>query len=184
MAGAGPLAAGPPQPARAEPAPPMSKSVGRVARAAEALGLSVEIRRMGESTRTAADAAAACGCDVAQIVKSLIFQGRDSRALVLLLVSGANRVDPEKAATAVGEPLDRVDAGDVRARTGFAIGGVAPIGHLEAPRIWMDRSLMDWPVVWAAAGAPDAVFEVAPGDLLQATGAALADLAASGDRGA
>lgn len=148
----------------------MSKSVRRVERAAMVLGLDVEFRRMGGSTRTAADAARACGCDLAQIVKSLIFRGRESGAMVLLLVSGANRVDMDQAAEAVGEPLDRADATEVRARTGFAIGGVSPVGHLEAPRIWMDRDLMAFDMVWAAAGAPDAVFSVAPERLQTATG--------------
>lgn len=156
----------------------MSKSVRRVEQAARDLGLAIEIRRMGESTRTAEDAARACGCEVGQIVKSLIFRGRDSGALVLLLVSGANRVDAALAAAAAGEPLERADADDVRARTGFAIGGVAPIGHLEAPRIWIDRDLMEHATVWAAAGAPDAVFAVDPRDLAAATAAAPVALAA------
>ena len=158
----------------------MSKSVRRVERAAAALGLDVEVRRMGASTRTAEDAARACGCEVGQIVKSLVFRGRGSGALVLLLVSGANRVDAALAAAAAGEPLDRADADEVRARTGFAIGGVAPIGLLEAPRMLFDRDLLGWPVVWAAAGAPDAVFPVAPADLARATGARTAVLAAGG----
>ncbi|MEM9140633.1 MAG: YbaK/EbsC family protein [Pseudomonadota bacterium] len=154
----------------------MSKSVKRVAQAAADLGLEIDIKRMGQSTRTAEDAAIGCGCDVAQIVKSLIFQGRGTGDLILLLVSGANRVDLAKAAAAVGQPLDRADADVVRARTGFAIGGVAPIGHLTAPAIWMDRTLINYAEVWAAAGAPDAVFQVAPGTLQKVTGAALADL--------
>ena len=154
----------------------MSKSVKRVERAAADLGLDITVRRMGESTRTAEDAAAACGCKVARIVKSLIFQGRESGDLVLLLVSGANRVDLEAAATAVGEPLDRADANDVRRRTGFAIGGVSPIGHLEAPKIWIDETLMGFDTVWAAAGAPDAVFEVTPRRLVDTTGAVAAKL--------
>lgn len=156
----------------------MSKSVARVEQAARDLGLAIEIRRTGESTRTAEDAARVCGCDVGQIVKSLIFRGRDSRALVLLLVSGANRVDAGLAGDAAGEPLDRADANDVRARTGFAIGGVAPIGHLEAPRIWMDRDLLQFRSVWAAAGSPDAVFAVDPRALAAATGATAATLSA------
>ena len=155
----------------------MSKSVRRVEQAAAGLGLAVEVRRMGASTRTAEDAARACGCAVGQIVKSLIFRGRESGALVLLLVSGSNRVDGELAAAAAGEPLDRADADEVRARTGFAIGGVAPIGHLEPPRILIDRDLLQYQVVWAAAGAPDAVFAIAPADLARATGAEAARLA-------
>ena len=155
----------------------MSKSVKRVARAAEELGLEIEIVRMGESTRTAEDAATACGCGVAQIVKSLIFRACDSGDLVLLLVSGANRVDMDKAAAVVGQPLDRADANDVRARTGFAIGGVSPIGHLEAPHIWMDQDLMQHREIWAAAGAPDAVFKTTAPDLQRVTGAIISDLA-------
>ena len=154
----------------------MSKSVRRVERTAADLGLTITVKRMGESTRTAEDAAKACGCSPAEIVKSLIFQGADSGALFLLLVSGANRVDMDLAATVVGEPLDRAEATSVRARTGFAIGGVAPIGHLEAPHIWMDETLMTFANVWAAAGAPDAVFEVAPPRLAEATGARMARL--------
>jgi prolyl-tRNA editing enzyme YbaK/EbsC (Cys-tRNA(Pro) deacylase) len=155
----------------------VSNSIARVEKAAAELGLAVEVRRLGNS-RTADDAALACGCAVGQIVKSLIFRGSRSGALVLLLVSGANRVDMARAAQAAGEPLARADADEVRARTGFAIGGVAPIGHIEAPRIWIDRDLLRFDVVWAAAGAPDAVFAVAPADLARATGAAPAQLAA------
>jgi len=155
----------------------MSKSVRRVERTAADLGLAIEIRRMGESTRTAEDAAAACGCDVGQIVKSLIFKGQQSGDLVLLLVSGANRVDLDRASLTVSEPLIRADANEVRARTGFAIGGVSPIGHLETPRIWIDRDLLAKPVVWAAAGAPDAVFSIAPDVLKTVTAAKVIDLA-------
>lgn len=155
----------------------MSKSVRRVERTAADLGLAIEIRRMGESTRTAEDAAAACGCDVGQIVKSLIFKGQQSGDLVLLLVSGAHRVDLDRASLTVAEPLIRADAHEVRARTGFAIGGVSPIGHLETPRIWIDRDLLAKPVVWAAAGAPDAVFSIAPDVLKTVTAAKVIDLA-------
>ena len=155
----------------------MSKSVKRVQRTAVDLGLDITVKRMGESTRTAEDAANACGCEVARIVKSLIFQGQSSGDLILLLVSGSNRVDMDKAAAAAGEPLIRADATEVRARTGFAIGGVSPIGHLEAPRIWIDEALLSYPTVWAAAGAPDAVFEIAPHALVSATQAQTAELA-------
>lgn len=130
---------------------------------------------MGESTRTAEDAARACGCAVGQIVKSLIFRGE--RGLVLLLVSGSNRVDTGHVGGLIGEALARADATEVRAETGFAIGGVSPIGHLNAPRIWMDRDLMQYPTIWAAAGAPDAVFEITPSRLAEATGATLIAMA-------
>lgn len=152
----------------------MSKSVNRVKAAAKAAGLETEIRRMPDSTRTAAEAAAACGCMVAQIVKSLIFKGGKSGDLKLLLVSGANEVDLDKAAALLGEPLERADPKEVREITGFAIGGVAPIGHLVSVETWMDETLLDFDTVWAAAGAPNAVFEVASAALAKATGATLA----------
>ncbi len=156
----------------------MSTSVRRVEQAAAGLGLKIAVIRMGESTRTAEDAAKACGCTVGQIVKSLIFKGRDTGDLLLLLVSGANRVDMDKAMAIVGEALEKADAEEVRRRTGFAIGGVAPIGHLEAPKIWIDETLTQFDTVWAAAGAPDAVFQVTPQALVEATGAVSATLAA------
>ncbi|MEQ8333286.1 YbaK/EbsC family protein [Nisaea sp.] len=154
----------------------MSKSVNRVKAAAEAAGLTVEILRMPDSTRTAAEAAAACGCDVAQIVKSLIFKGGESGELKLLLVSGANQVDLEKVAALVGEPLERADPKDVREITGFAIGGVSPLGHLTPVATWMDETLLGFETVWAAAGAPNAVFEVTGDALKNAAGATVAAL--------
>lgn len=146
----------------------------RVARAAEALGLAIEVRRMPASTRTAEDAAAACGCDVAQIVKSLVFEAEGG--LRLLLVSGANRVDLDRVARVTGEGLARADPKRVRAETGFAIGGVPPIGHASPLPVVMDATLMDFALVWAAAGAPDAVFPVAPQALRAATGARVIDV--------
>ncbi|HHL20569.1 MAG TPA: YbaK/EbsC family protein [Aliiroseovarius sp.] len=151
----------------------MSKSITRVEKAAEAAGFEIEILRMPASTRTAAEAARACGCDVAQIVKSLIFERAEDAALVLLLVSGARQVDT--GAAIFGHGLVRADPVRVRAETGFAIGGVAPIGHKVALDVWMDRHLLEHARVWAAAGAPHAVFAVAPDMLLQATGARLFD---------
>ncbi|MEO1275063.1 MAG: YbaK/EbsC family protein [Pseudomonadota bacterium] len=148
----------------------------RVAAAADALGLAVEVRRMPASTRTAEEAAAACGCEVAQIVKSLVFEVAGSGALRLLLVAGHNRVDIEKVAASTGERLGRADPKRVRAETGFAIGGVAPIGHAAPVPVLMDRSLLDHDTVWAAAGAPDAVFAVAPQALAEATGARIIDV--------
>lgn len=133
---------------------------------------------MPASTRTAAEAAAACGCAPDQIVKSLVFRGADSGRLHLLLVAGGNRVDPDRAARAAGEPLGRADPAEVRARTGFAIGGVAPIGHAEPLPVLMDPRLLDFPTVWAAAGAPDAVFAVDPARLREATGARVAPITA------
>ena len=136
----------------------MSKSIRRVEEAAQAAGLAIEVRRMGESTRTAEEAAQQCGCQVAQIVKSLIFQGKDSGRLVLFLVAGNNRLDTTKAAALAGEELERADPRLIRDRTGFAIGGVAPIGHLEPIAAFADETLLGYDIVWAAAGAHDAVF--------------------------
>jgi prolyl-tRNA editing enzyme YbaK/EbsC (Cys-tRNA(Pro) deacylase) len=155
----------------------MSKSIKRVEEAAKASGLAIEVRRMGESTRTAEEAATQCGCAVAQIVKSLIFQGKDSGRLLLFLVAGNNRLDTEKAAALAGEALDRADPRLIRERTGFAIGGVSPIGHLEPVAAFADETLLGFDVVWAAAGAHDAVFSAEPNALVAAAGARVAQLA-------
>ena len=149
----------------------MSKNTKRVEAVAKEKGLDIEVRRMPQSTRTATDAAKACGCSVAQIVKSLIFEGEQSGALLLLLVSGAHEVDLELAAEIIGERPIRTNPKRVRAETGFAIGGVAPIGHLHPIDTWMDTSLHNHELVWAAAGAPDAVFAVSPSALKAAVGA-------------
>lgn len=156
----------------------MSKSIRRVEEAAEAAGLTIEVRRMGESTRAAEEAAQQCGCDVAQIVKSLIFQGKESGRLVLFLVAGNNRLDTTRAAALAGEALERADPRLIRERTGFAIGGVAPIGHLEPITAFADETLLGFKVVWAAAGAHDAVFSAEPRALLDAAGAQVAALTA------
>lgn len=144
-------------------------SVERVAQAAATLQLTIEIRTMDASTRTAADAAAACGCTVEQIVKSLVFDGGDD--LVLLLVSGGHEADLPAVSHRIGRELARCDAKRVRQRTGFAIGGVAPIGHLEPLPTYFDAALLDHPIVWGVAGRPDSVFAVEPSALVAATGA-------------
>lgn len=154
----------------------MAGSVDRVIEAASAAGLAISVKRMDGSTRTAEDAASQCGCDVAQIVKSLVFSGSSDGNLYLFLVSGANRLDPDKAAALAGDGLVRADPREVRARTGFAIGGVAPIGHLERLPCFADETLLGFDTVWAAAGAPDAVFEIEPRRLIEAAGATVADL--------
>lgn len=147
----------------------MSRSVARVKDAAEALGIPIEVLRLGTDMRTAEAAATALNCDVARIAKSLVFLGAHSNTLYLLLVSGARLADLDRVAEIVGEPLTKADAQHVRARSGFVIGGVAPIGHLEAPRVLIDDTLMTYRTVWAASGAPDALFEIAPPDLVKAT---------------
>jgi prolyl-tRNA editing enzyme YbaK/EbsC (Cys-tRNA(Pro) deacylase) len=153
------------------------RSTERVRAAAEAAGLVIEIREMPQSTRTAVEAAAACGTSVAQIVKSLIFKRAASGAPVLLLVSGKNRVDEKAVRAAIGDTLARVDADAVRELTGFAIGGVAPLGSLSPLATYMDRDLMAFDVVWAAAGAPTAVFAVKPAALAAAAKAEIIEVA-------
>lgn len=146
-------------------------SAKRVQQAAERLGLAVTVREMPASTRTAEEAAAACGVTVGQIVKSLVFQGAGSKRAYLLLVSGKNRVDEGRAAQAIGETLARPDAQAVRALTGFAIGGIPPFGHASALPTFMDVDLLAYDVVFAAAGTPRAVFAVDPAKLREAIGA-------------
>lgn len=154
----------------------MSKSIARVKAALAAAGLDSEIIEPGPS-RTAEEAAAACGCALDQIVKSLIFQG-ESGTLYLFLTAGGNRVDPARAAELAGEKLGRADADTVRASTGFAIGGVAPLGHLNPPVIFADPHLTAFAQVWAAAGTPRHVFAVAPEALFTACNAQVAPFTA------
>ena len=148
----------------------MSKSVERVRAAAEDLGLSITIREMPASTRTAAEAAATCGVELDQIVKSLVFTTIEGD-LHLFLVAGGGKLDMKIAARHAGAALDRADPDQVRSETGFAIGGVAPIGHEQTLPVYMDPRLLDFDVVVAAAGTPRHVFEVAPQALRDATGA-------------
>ncbi len=153
----------------------MSKSLKRVKAAIEAAGLETEILEMAEGTRTAEDAARAARCEVDQIMKSIIFRGEESGHVVLFLTAGGNRVSAEKASAVAGQPLGKADADLIRAETGFAIGGVAPLGHLTPIRSYYDPRLLDFDVVWAAAGTPRHVFAAAPAALLAATGAERAD---------
>lgn len=155
----------------------MSKSINRVIAAATAAGLEIDVRRMGESTRTAEEAASQCGCAVEQIVKSLIFAGEQTGRLYLFLVSGSQMLDLDKAGQLVGESLSRADPRRIREETGFAIGGVSPLGHPDSVQRYADKSLTSLPTVWAAAGAHDAVFEAEPKALIRAAQAVVADLA-------
>ncbi|HTU80884.1 MAG TPA: YbaK/EbsC family protein [Candidatus Acidoferrales bacterium] len=128
---------------------------------------------MPETTRTAEEAARACGCAVSQIVKSLVFRIVETGGLTLLLVAGDRRVDVGRASGAVGGNLEPAGAKQVRDVTGFAIGGVSPLGHVTAIRTFMDPSLLEHDTVWVAAGTPNAVFSVAPTRLREAVGAEL-----------
>lgn len=153
----------------------MSKSLARVCRALEDAGLAAEILEMPGGTRTAEDAAAAAGCALDQIVKSIIFRGDADGHVVLFLTAGGNRVDAAKASALAGEPLGKADADLIRAETGFAIGGVAPIGHLKPIRAWYDPRLLEFEVVWAAAGTPRHIFAADPKDIVRLSGAEIAD---------
>lgn len=153
----------------------MSKSLARVRAALDAAGVSVEIRAMDDSTRTAQDAAQAAGCVVDQIAKSIIFRGEHTGHAVLFLTAGGNRVDPAKATSVAGQPLGKADAALIRAETGFAIGGVAPVGHLRPIPAFFDPRLLAFDRVWAAAGTPRHIFAIAPQTLLTLTGAQVAD---------
>jgi prolyl-tRNA editing enzyme YbaK/EbsC (Cys-tRNA(Pro) deacylase) len=142
-------------------------SVDRVRQALAVLGLQAEIREFSESTRTSADAAAAIGCSVAQIAKSLVFRAKPSGRAILAMASGANRVDEKKLAAALGESIGKADAEFVWAETGFAIGGVPPVGH--GLKTFIDEDLMGFSEIWAAAGSPHSVFRLTPQDLQRVT---------------
>ena len=134
------------------------------------------VRSFPEGTRTAVDAAAAVGCDVAQIVKSLVFRRAGGDPL-LVVASGANRVDEQKVETLLGEPIGKADAAFVREQTGFAIGGVPPAGHKSPIETIVDEDLLRHDEVWAAAGTPREVFATTPGELVAMTGGRVADVA-------
>jgi Cys-tRNA(Pro) deacylase len=156
----------------------MHPSAQKVADAARQLGLSVEIVEFEETTRTAQDAANAIGCQVAQIVKSLLFVAAGQP--VMTLVSGANRLDERKLAALRGvgrKKIKRADADTAKTVTGFSIGGVPPFGHTSRLPIYVDEDLTRFEVVWAAAGTPFAVFAITPDELVRASGGVVADLA-------
>jgi Cys-tRNA(Pro) deacylase len=137
--------------------------------------LGFEVRTYPDGTRTAEDAARAIGCEVAQIVKSLVFTANGEP--VVALVSGANRLDTRRLEVLAGGRVAKADADLARSATGYAIGGVPPFGHATALPVFMDRDLTRHRVVWAAAGRPDAVFAIAPGRLAELSGAVLGELA-------
>lgn len=148
----------------------LSGSARRVQDALHAAGVGLKVVELPESTRTAAEAAQAVGCEVAQIAKSLVFRGRESGRAILIIASGDHRVDEGKAGAQVGERLEIAPAEFVRAETGFAIGGVPPVGHKKPLKTYIDRDLLEHEVIWAAAGTPHAVFQLRPKDLLALTG--------------
>ncbi|MFV0663943.1 YbaK/EbsC family protein [Denitromonas sp.] len=141
-------------------------------------GVDTQVVEFEQPTRTSAEAAAAIGCSVAEIAKSIVFRGTTSGQAVVVVASGDNRVSEAKVAAAVGEALARADADFVRAATGYAIGGVAPLGHAQPVKLLLDEDLQRFEVVWAAAGTPFSVFRLTPVALQALTGAAWGDVRA------
>lgn len=163
----------------AEAAAPLG-SRERVERALAELGIASEIVEFPQGTRTCADAAAAIGCSVAQIAKSVVLRAKHSDRPVVVIASGANRVCERKVAELIGEPVGRADADFVRAKTGFAIGGVAPVGHAGPVCLLVDRDLLAIDPLWAAAGTPSTVFRVSAAALGALPSARLADVRLDG----
>jgi prolyl-tRNA editing enzyme YbaK/EbsC (Cys-tRNA(Pro) deacylase) len=148
----------------------LSATASRFAEELRRRGVASRVIEMPDSTRSAAEAAAAIGCDISQIVKSLVFRSVARDQPLLVLASGADRVDEDRLTELVG-PVERARADFVRARTGFAIGGVPPVGHSEPIETLLDEHLLDCDVVWAAAGTPRAVFSIGPRELVELTSA-------------
>jgi prolyl-tRNA editing enzyme YbaK/EbsC (Cys-tRNA(Pro) deacylase) len=148
----------------------------RVQDALAALGHAGRVRVMPASTRTSAEAAAAVGCAVAEIAKSVIFRAKPSQRAVLVIASGVNRVDEKKVAALIGEGIGKADAEFVRARTGFVIGGVPPVAHDTPPVVLIDEDLLKLSSIWAAAGTPHAVFPLTPQELVSLTKGKVADI--------
>ncbi len=154
----------------------LSASAQRVQQALEALGLALKVIEMPDSTRTAQEAAQAVDCEVGQIVKSLVFKTKRSRRPILVVASGQNRVNEKKLEQLLGEPLGKADADFVRECTGFAIGGVPPVGHVQAIETFVDQDLLAYESIWAAAGTPRSVFCLTPTDLVKMTAGKVVDI--------
>jgi len=148
---------------------PLSPSARKVQEALKILGVGCEVREMDRTTRSAQDAARSVGCEVGQIAKSLVFKGATTRQAVLVITSGSNRVDEKKLSVRIGEPVLKADADFVREQTGFAIGGVPPVGHAQPIAVFIDEDLLTYSEIWAAAGTPRAVFRLTPQELQRIT---------------
>ncbi|MBM3179120.1 MAG: YbaK/EbsC family protein [Chloroflexi bacterium] len=148
----------------------LSPSAKKIQDLLNSLGYNYTVIEHAESTRTAQEAADRAGCELGQIVKSLIFRGKTSGKSILVLTSGANRVDEKRISEYAGESISRADADFVRTVTGFAIGGVPPIGHNQKMETYLDEDFLQYQVIWAAAGTPNAIFELKTGDLQKMTG--------------
>jgi len=154
----------------------LSASALKVQQVLDQLGLTLQVVELPGSTRTAVEAAQAVGCQVGQIVKSLVFKSMSSERPILVLASGPNRVDEKRIAALIGEPLGKADAEFVRQHTGFVIGGVPPVGHLEKLATFIDQDLLAFDELWAAAGTPHAVFRLKPADLIRMTAGQVAEI--------
>lgn len=152
----------------------MSKELSNSAQKVQDLlknrGFASRVVELSDSTRTAKEAAQAIGCEVEQIVKSLVFKGKHSHNPLLVVASGTNRVNEQQISKLVGEPIEKADANFVRQRTGFVVGGVPPLGHSEPLQTLIDEDLLQYKEIWAAAGTPHAVFQLTPADLQAMTG--------------
>ncbi len=155
---------------------PLSQQAHRVQQYLAARGLELQVVELPASTRTAAEAATAIGCQVGQIAKSLIFRAVYSDRPVLVIASGAHRVDMEKLAAWIGEPVANADANYVRQKTGYSIGGVPPIAHSRPVTTVVDPAMLAFDEIWAAAGTPHAVFKLTPAVLVELTGGQLVDV--------
>jgi prolyl-tRNA editing enzyme YbaK/EbsC (Cys-tRNA(Pro) deacylase) len=157
-------------------AKPLSASAQRVQHALDAAQVATKIVEYDAPARTSAEAAVVLGCSVAQIAKSLVFK-RASGSPILVIASGANRVDEKKVSALVGEPIGRADAAFVRECTGYAIGGIPPLGHIRALDALIDRELLRFDVVYAAGGTPHAMFPLSPAELVRVASGRVADVA-------
>ena len=154
----------------------LSANARRVQVALTSAGLSCRVQELPASTRTAAEAAAAVGCAVAQIAKSLVFRGTTTATPYLVIASGAHRVNELRLGEWVSEKVEKPDADFVRSVTGFPIGGVPPVGHDQPLRTFLDQAFLGFDEIWAAAGTPNAVFRIAPSDLIRVTGGEVVSL--------
>jgi prolyl-tRNA editing enzyme YbaK/EbsC (Cys-tRNA(Pro) deacylase) len=148
----------------------LSSSAKKVQDALDAFGIQLKVVELPDSTRSAVEAAQAIGCNVGQIAKSLIFRTTQTNRPVLVIASGPNRVDEKKIGMLVGESIGKPDADYVRQHTGFGIGGVPPLGHVESIQAFIDEDLLQYTEIWAAAGTPHAVFRITPEELVKVTG--------------
>jgi prolyl-tRNA editing enzyme YbaK/EbsC (Cys-tRNA(Pro) deacylase) len=154
---------------------PLSASAARFQDLLRQAGFANEVQELAASTRPSAEAAAALGCAVAQIAKSIVFRGGSGRA-VLVIASGANRIDEKKVAAALGDTIHKANAEFVRDRTGFVIGGVAPMGHATPPHVLIDEDVFALARIYAAAGTPNSIFALTPDELLRMSGGRPADV--------